>query len=82
MSEKLVIDLSKLVPPNGVSATIKFMTTEGAKALLHRFDGDLSPVTLHGPSGTVDVNISDSKKLFLERLDSADWEIACAGYSI
>jgi len=82
MAEKLVIDLTSLIPLNAVAVTIEYKTTSGAKALLHRFEGDQSPVVLNGPGGTVEVNVPQSRKLYLERLDAADWDIGCYGYRI
>jgi hypothetical protein len=80
MTAKETVNLESAIPPNAVTATIEYKTTNGAKALLHRFDGDQSSVVLSGPAGKVEINVSQSRKLFLERLDSASWEIGCSGY--
>ncbi|MFL9987234.1 hypothetical protein [Paraburkholderia sediminicola] len=82
MTEKLVVDLESAIPLSAITAIIEYKTIPSAKALLHRFEGDQSPVVLNGPSGTVEVNVSQSRKLYLERLDPADWEIGCSGYDI
>lgn len=80
MTERLEIELASVIPPNAISATIEYKTTSGAKALLHRYEGDQSPFVLNGPTGKVEINVPESRKLFLERLDSADWEIGCSGF--
>ncbi|WP_145956452.1 hypothetical protein [Burkholderia pseudomallei] len=80
MTDKFVLDLESSIPPNALAATIEYKTQAGAQALLHRFDGDQYPIVLRGPSGTIEVSVSQSRKLYLERLDGADWEIGCSGY--
>jgi hypothetical protein len=80
MSDKLTVDLESAIPPNAITATIEYKTTPGAKALLHRFEGDQNPAVLNGPSGQIEVNVSQSRKLYLEKLDAAGWDIICAGY--
>ncbi|WP_144156183.1 hypothetical protein [Paraburkholderia sp. BCC1885] len=80
MTNKLEFNLESAIPPNAITATITYKSPPGAKALLYRFDGDQSPAVLNGPSGQFEVNVSQSRKLYLERLDGADWEVGCNGY--
>jgi hypothetical protein len=82
MAEKKTIDLSTAIPASAKSAIITFKcSSPTSKALLHRFDGDQSPAVLHGPSGQLEVNVAQGRKLFLEQLDAADWELGVSGYS-
>lgn len=81
MADKLTIDLEALVPPNAITTTLSFTTSASATSLLHRYEGDQAPLVLKGPSGEVEINIPQNRKLYLERLDASDWEISCLGYS-
>jgi hypothetical protein len=80
MADKSTVNLESAIPPNAITAKITYKSSPGAKALLHRFDGDQSPAVLIGPSGQIEVNVSQTRKLYLERLDGADWDIGCCGY--
>lgn len=80
MAEKIPINLESVVPPNAKTAILAYTTKGPAKALLHRFDGDQTPVVLNGPSGEIEINIPANRTVFLERLDIADWDVGCTGY--
>jgi hypothetical protein len=80
MTEKLLVNLETAIPLSAIAATIAYKSTMGAKALLHRFEGDQTPIVLTGPSGEVEVNVAQGRRLYLERLDGADWEVGCSGY--
>ncbi|MFL9859466.1 hypothetical protein PQR72_27665 [Paraburkholderia madseniana] len=82
MTNKMTIDLGSVIPLSAIKVIIDYQTVPGAKALLHRFEGDQNPVVLKGPSGTVEVNVSQSRKLYLERLDAADWAITPTSFEI
>jgi len=75
MTNKLQVNLESAIPENAVTATITCKSTPGAKALLHRFDVDQSPAVLNGLGGQIEVNVSQNRKLYLERLDGADWDL-------
>lgn len=81
MIKKILVNLEMTIPISAVSATVEYSTSSKALAKLYRFDGDPSPISLEGPRGTIEVNVSHGRKLYLETIDNSPWQIMCSGYS-
>jgi hypothetical protein len=75
------LDLGNYVPPNAKYAKLSFeITPASASIVVYRYEQDLFPVVVQGPSGEVDVQLVTPQTIFIEALPDVQYQLSVLGY--
>jgi hypothetical protein len=76
------LDLSKIVPPNAISADMRYRIKPATKTVrLMRTETDVDPLYLTGPGGQISIEIQVPQTLFLEAEDGVEFNLFQTSYS-